>query len=327
MAIKECDPLKTKLEKIARAFNEPPHTILPIAPTKPDAPNDPISLPPSVIMEVINPTDPQEIVNQRLTEVEPKTFNATSVDESLTSLDKQRLDTKPQNPKSSKPTNTKQKEQSIVQEEQTLELEPLERVENVEQVETKRRRGRPKGSKNKKTIMAEKLSQVNGQSPSKKVQAQGEREEPDPDLLVQLSMDGDFKRETKKVSRAKKLSHNEPLPVDISVGKFTGVKGKTSLCYALLYAQALTPVQIDTLLAKSEPLRLTTAEVIALKLLKRTQEGDPKAEKIYWEILKNEQKNAKITPVKSENSLLDEALEKAESAILGEIVVDNPDNP
>lgn len=166
--------------------------------------------------------------------------------------------------------------------------------------------------------MAEKLSQV---------QAQGESEEPDPDLLAQLSMNGDFKRETKKVSRTKKLSHNEPLPVDLSISKFTGVKGKTSLCYALLYAQALTPVQITQLLSKADPLNLTTAEVIALKLLKRTEEGDPKAEKIYWEILKNEQKNAKITPVKSENSLLDEALEKAESAILGEIVVDNETNP
>lgn len=315
MAIKECDPLKTKLEKIARAFNEPPHTILPIAPTKPDSPNDPISLPPSAIMEVINPTDPQQIVNERLTEVEAKTFDTP------TSIDAQPPLTKPQNPPDSKPSNTKQKEQNIMQEEQTLPLleqEQVERVENVERVETKRRRGRPKGSKNKKTIMAEKLSQI---------QAQGEREEPDPDSLEQPSMDGDFKRETKKLSRTKKLSHNEPLPVDLSVGKFTGVKGKTSLCYALLYAQALTPGQIDTLLAKSKPLRLTTAEVIALKLLKRTEEGDPKAEKIYWEILKNEQKNAKITPVKSENSLLDEALEKAESAILGEIVVDNETNP
>lgn len=311
MAIKECDPLKTKLEKIARAFNEPPHTILPIAPTKPDAPNDPISLPPSAIMEVIKPTNPKEIVEERI-----KTFDAP------TSVDAQPTLTKPQNPKSSKPTNTKQKEQSIVQKEQTQllleqEQEQVERVENVEQiVEHPRRRGRPKGSKNKKTIMLEKLSQVNEQSLSKKGQAQGETSD---------SLEQDFKRETKKVSRAKKLSHNEPLPVDLSVGKFTGVKGKTSLCYALLYAQALTPVQIDTLLAKSEPLRLTTAEVIALKLLKRTGDGDPKAEKIYWEILKNEQKNAKITPVKSENSLLDEALEKAESAILGEIVVDNPE--
>ena len=304
MAIKECDPLKTKLEKIARAFNEPPHTILPIAPTKPDAPNDPISLPPSAIMEVINPTNPKDIVNQRLTEVEPKTF-----------------DTKPQNPKSTKPTNTKQNEESIMQEEQTLELEPLERVEQV-----KRGRGRPKGSKNKKTIMLEKLSQVNEQSPSEKVQAQGESGDLGPLEQAQVQKLSHNRGESKKVSRREKLSYNEPLPVDLSVGKFTGVKGKTSLCYALLYAQALTPAQITQLLSKSGPLNLTTAEVIALKLLKRTEDGDPKAEKIYWEILKNEQKNAKITPVKSENSLLDEALEKAESAILGEIVVDNETN-
>lgn len=291
MAIKECDPLKTKLEKIARAFNEPPHTILPIAPTKPDAPNDPISLPPSVMMEVINPTNPKEIVEERVEELSTKTF-----------------DTKPQNPKSSKPSLTKQKEQNIVQEVETQPL--LERVENIEQ-SRRRGRGRPKGSKNKKTIMLEKLSQVNEQSPSEKVQAQGESGDLGPLEQAQVQ----------------KLSHNEPLPVDLSVGKFTGVKGKTSLCYVLLYAQALTPVQITQLLSKADPLKLTTAEVIALKLLKRTEEGDPKAEKIYWEILKNEQKNAKITPVKSENSLLDEALEKAESAILGEIVVDNENNP
>lgn len=299
MAIKECDPLKTKLEKIARAFNEPPHTVLPIAPTKPDAPNDPISLPPSAIMEVINPTNPKDIVEERI-----KTFDTP------TSVDAQPPLTKTQNPPDSKPTLTKQKEESIAQKEQILE--PLENVENVEQP---RRRGRPKGSKNKKTIMLEQLSQATSTS-----------EEPDLDLLAQPSLSGDFKRGAKKFSRTKKTSHsNDVLAVDLSISKFTSVKGKTSLCYALLYAQALTPVQIDQLLLKADPLRLTTAEVIALKLLKRTQEGDPKAEKIYWEILRNEQKNAKITPVKSENSLLDEALEKAESAILGE-VVDNPDN-
>ncbi len=155
-------------------------------------------------------------------------------------------------------------------------------------------------------------------------QAQEESGEPDPDLLAQHSMNGIFEGGTKKFSRKGKLSH-EILPVDLRVEQFTSVKGKTSLCYALLYAQALTPVQVDQLLFKADPLKLTTAEVIALKLLQRTGEGDPKAEKIYWEILKNEQKNAKITPVKGENSLLDEALEKAESAILGE-VVDNPED-
>lgn len=318
MAIKENDSLKTKLEKIARAFNEPPHTIPLVAPTKPDSPNDPISLPPSVMMEVITPSNPQEIVAGRVDSL--KTFTTSDNSESPLA--------KPQNPKSSKPSLTKQKEESIMQEEQTQLL--LERVENVEQqqtVEQPRRRGRPKGSKNKKTIMAEKLSQVNEQSPSEKVQAQGESGDLGPLEQAQVQKLSHNRGESKKLSRTKKLSHNEPLPVDLSVGKFTGVKGKTSLCYALLYAQALTPVQITQLLSKADPLNLTTAEVIALKLLKRTQEGDPKAEKIYWDILKNEQKNAKITPVKSENSLLDEALEKAESAILGEIVVDNETNP
>lgn len=309
MAIKENDSLKTKLEKIARAFNEPPHTIPLVAPTKPDSPNDPISLPPSAIMEVINPSNPQEIVGGRVDSL--KTF--TTSDNSEPPL------AKPQNPKSSKPSLTKQKEESIMQEEQTQPL--LERVENVEQqqtVEQPRRRGRPKGSKNKKTLLLEKLSQQ---------QAQGESGDFDPLEQAQVQKLSHNRGESKKVSRREKLSHNEPLPVNLSVGKFTGVKGKTSLCYALLYAQALTPVQITQLLSKADPLNLTTAEVIALKLLKRTEEGDPKAEKIYWEILKNEQKNAKITPVKSENSLLDEALEKAESAILGEIVVDNETNP
>ena len=307
MAIKENDSLKTKLEKIARAFNEPPHTIPLVAPTKPDSPNDPISLPPSVMMEVINPSNPQEIVGGRVDSL--KTFTTSDNSESPLA--------KPQNPKSSKPSLTKQKEESIMQEEQTQPL--LERVENVEQqqtVEQPRRRGRPKGSKNKKTIMAEKLSQV---------QAQGESGDLGPLEQAQVQKLSHNRGESKKVSRREKLSHNEPLPVDLSVGKFTGVRGKTSLCYALLYAQALTPVQITQLLSKADPLNLTAAEVIALKLLKRTGDGDPKAEKIYWEILKNEQKNAKITPVKSENSLLDEALEKAESAILGEIVVDKPE--
>lgn len=309
MAIKENDSLKTKLEKIARAFYEPPHTIPLVAPTKPDSSNDPISLPPSAIMEVINPSNPQEIVGGRVDSL--KTF--TTSDNSEPPL------AKPQNPKSSKPSLTKQKEESIMQEEQTQPL--LERVENVEQqqtVEQPRRRGRPKGSKNKKTLLLEKLSQQ---------QAQGESGDFDPLEQAQVQKLSHNRGESKKVSRREKLSHNGPLPVDLSVGKFTGVKGKTSLCYALLYAQALTPVQITQLLSKADPLNLTTAEVIALKLLKRTEEGDPKAEKIYWEILKNEQKNAKITPVKSENSLLDEALEKAESAILGEIVVDNETNP
>lgn len=309
MAIKENDSLKTKLEKIARAFYEPPHTIPLVAPTKPDSPNDPISLPPSVMMEVINPSNPQEIVGGRVDSL--KTF--TTSDNSEPPL------AKPQNPKSSKPSLTKQKEESIMQEEQTQPL--LERVENVEQqqtVEQPRRRGRPKGSKNKKTLLLEKLSQQ---------QAQGESGDLGPLEQAQVQKLSHNRGESKKVSRREKLSHNEPLPVNLSVGKFTGVKGKTSLCYALLYAQALTPVQITQLLSKADPLNLTTAEVIALKLLKRTEEGDPKAEKIYWEILKNEQKNAKITPVKSENSLLDEALEKAESAILGEIVVDNETNP
>lgn len=309
MAIKENDSLKTKLEKIARALNEPPHTIPLVAPTKPDSPNDPISLPPSAIMEVINPSNPQEIVGGRVDSL--KTF--TTSDNSEPPL------AKPQNPKSSKPSLTKQKEESIMQEEQTQPL--LERVENVEQqqtVEQPRRRGRPKGSKNKKTLLLEKLSQQ---------QAQGESGDFDPLEQAQVQKLSHNRGESKKVSRREKLSHNGPLPVNLSVGKFTGVKGKTSLCYALLYAQALTPVQITQLLSKADPLNLTTAEVIALKLLKRTEEGDPKAEKIYWEILKNEQKNAKITPVKSENSLLDEALEKAESAILGEIVVDNETNP
>lgn len=124
----------------------------------------------------------------------------------------------------------------------------------------------------------------------------------------------------------KELSHDTTtyLPVNINISSQTSVKGKTSLCYALIYARELTPIQIEALLAKKDEMSLTSAEVIALSLIDRTIKHDQKAEKIYWDLLKNEQKNNKITPVKAENTLLDEALAKAENAIFGE-VVDNPE--
>ena len=40
--------------------------------------------------------------------------------------------------------------------------------------------------------------------------------------------------------------------------------------------------------------------------------------------MKTQAKNEKITPIKQENTLLDEALSKAENAIFGE-VIDNPE--
>ena len=115
-----------------------------------------------------------------------------------------------------------------------------------------------------------------------------------------------------------------PLSVNLSMDKFISGKGKTSLSYTLLYASQLTPIQISLLLENADALELTMAEVLALSLLERTKNHDQKAEKIYWDLMKTQAKNEKITPIKQENTLLDEALSKAENAIFGE-VIDNPE--
>lgn len=186
------------------------------------------------------------------------------------------------------------------------EQEQLERGVVEEQQPIKRGRGRPKGSKNRRT------EKVSPRAPQFPIGASSASEN---EKVSQA------RGEMKKVSQA---PTSEYLPVNISIPSQSNVKSKTSLCYALIYARELTPIQIEALLAKKDEMSLTSAEVIALSLIDRTIKHDQKAEKIYWDLLKNEQKNNKITPVKAENTLLDEALAKAENAIFGE-VVDNPE--
>lgn len=277
-----------QLERLAWVFNDgtqPPK----ILPTKPDDPQAVLTLPPSQLADFHKQTTPQQVVEQRLEQIEP-------------SLTKETTDTThhlKQAP-TGQPSLTKEQTQNIQkqQEQQQLECVVVEQQQSVnalEQIEKvpqpTRGRGRPKGSKNKNKT--EKVSHS---------QARAEM---------------------------KQLSHDTTtyLPVNINISSQTSVKGKTSLCYALIYARELTPVQIEALLAKKDEINLTSAEVIALSLIDRTIKHDQKAEKIYWDLLKNEQKNNKITPVKAENTLLDEALAKAENAIFGEIVVDKPEQP
>lgn len=184
-----------------------------------------------------------------------------------------------------------QLEHVVVEQQQQQSVNVLEQTEKAPQ--PTRGRGRPKGSKNKNR---------NKNKIEKASHSQARAE-------------------------MKKTSHDTTtyLPVNINISSQTSVKGKTSLCYALIYARELTPIQIVALLAKKDEINLTSAEVIALNLIDRTIKHDVKAEKIYWDLLKNQAKNEKITPEKAENTLLDEALAKAENAIFGE-VVDNSEN-
>lgn len=264
-----------QLERLARVFNDtttPPK----ILPTKPDDPQQVLSLPPHNLQTFYEQTDPQEIVSQRVEQI------------GKPNLTKENTNPKPQR------LLTKQQTDNIHQQE--LSQLPRVVVERVEQEQPiKRGRGRPKGVKNKPK--SEKVSH----SP-----------------LVRATNNGSEKvsREMKKVSQAP----TEFLPVNISFSSQNSGKGKTSLCYALIYAAELTPIQIETLLQNQLELNLTSAEVIALSLIDRTTKGDQKAEKIYWDLMKNNQKNQKPTSEKAEKTLLDEALAKAENAIFGEIV-------
>lgn len=195
-------------------------------------------------------------------------------------------DTK-QNP--TEPSLTKENEENITKQELQQPQVVLE--------QPKRGRGRPKGSLNKKTLEKQKAEHSIGA------------------LNV------------KKGEKLSQLQHNygETLPVDVCASPQKLRIGKTSLAYVLLYSRELTPIEIELLLEKQNDLNLTASEIIALDLVKRTINHDQKAEKIYWDLMKNGEKNQKITPIKTETTLLDEALEKAENAIFGE-VVDNPDN-
>ena len=252
-------PFNKKLTQLADLFNDYHNPLL--VPTRLED-NNPISLPPSKMANLTKPQDPQETINERIDELQK-----LSHEPPLTKEKPDQMDDLPE------PSLTKEKVEDI-------QMEELQRP--------RRGRGRPKGSKNKRTI--EKLS---------------------------------HNREVMLKKTSLGTTHL-PLSVNLSMDKFFSGKGKTSLSYTLLYASQLTPIQISLLLENADALELTMAEVLALSLLERTKNHDQKAEKIYWDLMKTQAKNEKITPIKQENTLLDEALSKAENAIFGE-VIDNPE--
>lgn len=252
-------PFNKKLTQLADLFNDYHNPLL--VPTRLED-NNPISLPPSKMANLTKPQDPQETINERIDELQK-----LSHEPPLTKEKPDQMDDLPE------PSLTKEKVEDI-------QMEELQRP--------RRGRGRPKGSKNKRTI--EKLS---------------------------------HNREVMLKKTSLGTTHL-PLSVNLSMDKFISGKGKTSLSYTLLYASQLTPIQISLLLENADALELTMAEVLALSLLERTKNHDQKAEKIYWDLMKTQAKNEKITPIKQENTLLDEALSKAENAIFGE-VIDNPE--
>lgn len=251
-------PFNKQLMQLADLFNDYHSPLL--VPTRLED-NNPISLPPSKMSNLTKPQDPQETVNERMEELQQLSHKSPLAKEKPGQMDDL-----------TKPPLTKEKVEDI-------QMDELQQPSHVAAEQQHRRgRGRPKGSRNKRTI-------------------------------------GAYDKH--------KQSH---LSVNLSMDKFISGKGQTSLCYTLLYSSQLTPIQISLLLENSDTLELTMAEVLALSLLERTKNHDPKAEKIYWDLMKSQAKNEKITPVKAENTLLDDALAKAENAIFGE-VVDNPEQP
>lgn len=252
-------PFNSKLTQLADLFNDYHNPLL--VPTRLED-NNPISIPPSKMSNLTKPQDPQETVNDRIDELQQ-----LSQQPPLAKEKPGQMDDLP------KPPLAKEKVEDI-------QMDELQQTSHVVEQQHRRGRGRPKGSKNKRTL--DKLS--------------------------------------------RNTTTHLPLPVNLSMDKFSADRGKTSLSYTLLYASQLTPIQISLLLENADALELTMAEVLALALLERTKNHDQKAEKIYWDLMKSQAKNEKLTSVKSENSLLDEALSKAESAIFGEIV-DNETSP
>lgn len=307
-------PFNKKLTQLADLFNDYHNPLL--VPTRLED-NNPISLPPSKMANLTKPQDPQETINERIDGLQK-----LSHEPPLTKEKPDQMDDLP------KPSLTKEKVEDI-------QMEELQQPSHVVEQQHRRGRGRPKGSKNKRTI--EKLSQqAFAASYNRETQANSSIDAYDKHkqggAYDKHKQGGAEDRETEKVSHnrevmLKKLSRNtphSPLSVNLSMDKFISGKGKTSLSYTLLYASQLTPIQISLLLENADALELTMAEVLALSLLERTKNHDQKAEKIYWDLMKTQAKNEKITPIKQENTLLDEALSKAENAIFGE-VIDNPE--
>lgn len=291
-------PFNKKLTQLADLFNDYHNPLL--VPTRLED-NNPISLPPSKMDDLTKPQDPQETINERIEELQKLSYESPHLQQATT-------------------------EQLTKEKVEDIQMEELQQPSHVVEQQHRRGRGRPKGSKNKRTI--EKLSQqALVASYNRETQANSSIGAYD-----KHKQGGAEDRETEKVSHnrevmLKKLSRDTPhlpLSVNLSMDKFISGKGKTSLSYTLLYASQLTPIQISLLLENADALELTMAEVLALSLLDRTKNHDQKAEKIYWDLMKNQAKNEKTTPIKQENTLLDEALSKAENAIFGE-VVDNPE--
>lgn len=271
-----------KLQKLAETFNDNAEPY--IVPTKPDKRNEPLSLPPTNLKGFATQTTTEEVVADRKSAI-------------------------------AEPSDTKENGESITKQEPQVVLEQP-KSECLVQAPTKRGRGRPKGSLNKKTLERQKAEHSIGALNVKKGEKLSQARLTNSEKLS-------CKSETEKLSQ---LQHNygEMLPVDVCASPQKLRIGKTSLAYVLLYSRELTPIEIELLLEKQNDLNLTASEIIALDLVKRTINHDQKAEKIYWDLMKNGEKNQKITPIKTETTLLDEALEKAENAIFGE-VVDNPE--
>lgn len=117
------------------------------------------------------------------------------------------------------------------------------------------------------------------------------------------------------------------LPVVLDTSNQMRLRGKTSLTYLQIYGQ-LNRGQLEAVLnQKSEDLPLTIAEIAALNLLNEVISGDEKAKKLYWDLQKTleKSKNTPVKPDKNASTLLEKALAESEEAILGEIVVDNPE--
>lgn len=112
-------PFNKKLTQLADLFNDYHNPLL--VPTRLED-NNPISLPPSKMANLTKPQDPQETINKRIDEL-------------------QKL--------SHEPSLTKEKVEDI-------QMEELQQPSHVAEQQPRRGRGRPKGSKNKRTI--EKLS-------------------------------------------------------------------------------------------------------------------------------------------------------------------------
>lgn len=118
------------------------------------------------------------------------------------------------------------------------------------------------------------------------------------------------------------------LPLQVKAGSNPVGVGKTSLTYLSIYSNSLTPQMLEKILSINEnSLPLTIAEIMALKLMKKSLNNDIKSEKMYWDLQKTLEKNKKPQQIKkTESTLLEQKLAEAKSAILIEKPVDSPES-